>query len=127
MNFIELRQKVDDYLTSHMDATFWHSRSEAEKTAALSMSKNLVCAELRWTAVDDSIPEAIYAIAEQAVYLTRNYDAMREGKIVTSEGVGDLSVGYTLLADSGWSMFAQMFLAQAKKATAPALIRIGRG
>lgn len=127
MNLIELRQKVDDYLTSHMDAAFWHSRSEAEKTAALTMSKNLVCAELCRAAVDDSIPEAIYAIAEQAVYLARNYETMREGKIVTSEGVGDLSVGYTLLAGSGWSMFAQIFLTQAKKATTPALIRIGRG
>ncbi len=127
MNDSDLFSAVDSYFAAHLDATFWNARTEAEKTAAVTMAKNQVLAELGLSALPDQIPNVVYAIAEQAVFLAHNYDSMKEGKVVTGESVGDLSVSYSLLAGSGISTFARMFIDTAKRAVAPALVRIGRG
>lgn len=127
MNDTELLAAVDSYFAAHLDAAFWSGRSAPDKNAAVTMAKNQVLAELNLSAVPDQIPNVIFAIAEQAVFLAHNYDSMKEGKVVTGESVGDLSVSYSLLAGSGISTFARFFLDTAKRAVSPALVRIGRG
>ena len=127
MNDSDLLAAVDSYFAAHLDAAFWSGRSAPDKTAAVTMAKNQVLGELGLSAVPDQIPNVVYAIAEQAVFLAQNYDSMKEGKVVTGESVGDLSVSYSLLSGSGISSFAQFFIAAARRVCSPALVRIGRG
>ena len=127
MTDAELITTVNTYFAAHLDAVFWNARSEAEKTAAVTMAKNQVLTELGLSEIPVRIPAVATAIAEQAVFLAHNYDSMKEGKVITGESVGDLSVSYSLLAGSGIGTFAQMFIAAAKRACAPALVRLGRG
>ena len=117
MNDSDLFSAVDSYFAAHLDAAFWNARTEAEKTAAVTMAKNQVLAELGLSALPDHVAEGF----------PHSFDAMKEGKVGTGESVGDLSVSYSLLAGSGISTFARMFIDTAKRAVAPALVRIGRG
>ena len=127
MTDADLIAAVNTCLAAHIAASFWTARSPEEKTAAVTMAKNQVLGELGLSAVPDQIPNVVYAIAEQAVFLAQNYDSMKEGKVVTGESVGDLSVSYSLLSGSGISSFAQVFIAAARRVCSPALVRIGRG
>ncbi len=123
----ELIAAVNVYFTAHMDSAFWAARSAEEKAAAVGMAKNLVLTELNLTAVPLLVPSVTMAIAEQAVFLAHNYESMKEGKVVTGESVGDLSVSYSLLSGSGFGAFAQVFIDAARRACSPSLVRVGRG
>jgi len=68
------------------------------------------------------------AIAEQAVFLARNYGTtITEGKVVTSESVSGLSVGYTIIGNSVIASRAEQFIEKAKRAALGASCRISRG
>ena len=127
MNDSDLLSAVDSYFASHLDAAFWSGRTDQDKKAAVSMAKNQVLSELALSEIPALMTTVTIAIAEQAVFLAHNYDSLKEGKIVSAESVGDLSVSYSLLAGSGIGPFAQLFIAAAKRSCAPALVRIGRG
>ncbi|MBE6370781.1 MAG: hypothetical protein E7055_01740 [Lentisphaerae bacterium] len=127
MTDAELIAAVNEYLAAHMDAAFWSARSNEEKAAAVTMAKNQVLAELNLSAVPLLVPSVTMAIAEQAVFLAHNYESMKEGKVVTGESVGDLSVSYSLLSGSGFGSFAKVFIDAARRACSPTLVRVGRG
>lgn len=128
MTAAELLAAVDTYMTDHPDAAYWSALTDANRSAAVSMAKNLILAELNAETVDSSVAAIPKAIAEQAVYLARNYDSMKEGKAVSSESIGEVSTSYQFLsADIGFSSFALVFLKQAKRATRPSILRVGRG
>lgn len=127
MTDAELIAAVNEYFTAHMDSSFWTARSAEEKAAAVTMAKNQVLTELNLTSVPVLVPSVTMAIAEQAVFLAHNYDSMKEGKVVTGESVGDLSVSYSLLSVSGFGAFAKVFIDAARRACSPALVRVGRG
>lgn len=122
MTDAELLQAVDDYFANHLDATYWSSLTSAQKSGAVTMGKGDVFALLPATKTLDKVTDAsdpiVCGIAEQAVYLTRNYEEIASGKVVTSEAVSGLSQGYTLINAGSFGMSARAlaFVEQAKKA-----------
>ena len=126
----ELSTAVDDYLAKHLDASFWAGLDSASKTAAVAMAEFDIFAELPGATLENSKVDSFTtrAIAEQAVFLARNYENINEGKIVTSENVGGVSQGYTLIGDHpGLSFRASVFLKRAKTAITGGSMRIIRG
>ncbi len=72
----------------------------------------------------------VMATGEQAVYLARNYANMTEGKVVTSESIDGISVGYTLVGTgsaNGVCFRAAQFISQAKRMFSAGTVRISRG
>lgn len=130
MTEAELADAVNAYFASHLDAAFWGGLSAAAKDGAVAMAQSDILAELPGITLAD-IPAdsfALKAIAEQAVYLARNYDRMTEGKVLTSESVEGLSEGYTLINTKvGMSFRAEAFLKRAKSAFSGATLRVVRG
>lgn len=126
----EIRSAVDSYLASHLDAAFWLGISSESKSAAVSMACNDILGELPGVTLDDLRPDgyAVKAIAEQSVYLARNYESISEGKVLTGEGVSGLSASYTLISSRvGLSFRAEPFIKRAKAAISGGSMRISRG
>lgn len=130
MTEAELADAVNAYFASHLDAAFWGGLSAAAKDGAVAMAQSDILAELPGVTLADISTGcfALKAIAEQAVYLARNYDRMTEGKVLTSESVEGLSEGYTLINSKvGLSFRAEAFLKRAKSAFSGATLRVVRG
>lgn len=130
MTGAELSAAVDRYFESHLDAGFWAGLSAAAKNGAVSMACNDVLSELPGIVLDDLSENtyAVKAIAEQAVYLARNYESLNEGKVLTSESVEGLSEGYTLVSSKvGLSFRAEAFIKRAKSAYSGGSVRVSRG
>ncbi len=119
MTFAELQTSVNSYFAVHMDASYWAGLDDTAKANATSTALSDILAAVGLADVSeiaDATPAA-KAVAEQAVYLSRNYAEIATGKATTSEGLGDLSASYTLLSDAskwGISPRAQSFIKQAK-------------
>ena len=133
MTGAEIAEAVNAAMAAHLDAAFWARQESARTAAAVNMATGDVLAKLPGLTADkitDATGPVICAIAEQSVYLLRNYDAQTEGKVVTSEGVEGLSVGYTLIGDAGNVGFApraMTFIMQAKQALRGKKMRFNRG
>lgn len=114
------------YFSEHLDKAYWTGLSADTKTAVLSMAKNDVTALLDYA--DPTCDSAYKAMCEQAVYLSRVYADQTEGKVVTGEGLPDLSQNYALIGkNAGISPRAEFFIQQAKKAQQGGSVRISRG
>ena len=130
MTGAELALAVDNYFAEHLDAVFWGGLSSASRTGAIAMACNDVLGELPGVVLDDlsETDYAVKAIAEQAVYLARNYESLNEGKVLTSESVEGLSEGYTLVSSKvGMSFRAEAFIKRAKSAYSGGSVRVSRG
>lgn len=130
MTGAELMTEVNTYLASHLDASYWSSLTSSVKTGAVTMALNDVQAELSGMTLGTLKSEsfAVKAIAEQAVFLARNYSDMTEGKVVTGESVEGISNSYTLISDkAGISFRAAAFIKKAKSAITGCSVHISRG
>ena len=130
MTGTDLASAVDRYFETHLDSAFWSGLTSAAKTGAVAMACNDVLSELPGVVLDDLSNDtyAVKAIAEQAVYLARNYENINEGKVLTSESVEGLSEGYTLVSSKvGLSFRAESFIKRAKSAYFGGSVRVFRG
>lgn len=126
----ELTTFVDEYLADHLDKSFWQGLDAEKRSASVSMALVDVLAELPGLSLD-AMPVsgfAARAVAEQAVFLARNYENINEGKVVTGEGVAGISTSYTMIGDSaGLSFRAISFIRQAKRSILGGTVRVSRG
>ena len=131
MNDLELLQYADEYFARHLDKGFWSALSDDIKGGALAMALSDVTAQINGLSLNSISPgsAAAKAVAEQAVFLARNYDSISEGKTVTSEGAEGVSAGYSLLngTASGISFRAMPFIKQARCAFLSNSVRLSRG
>lgn len=127
----ELIFAVDEYFDHHLDKKFWNEQPEETRAGAVSMAFNDVAGQIPGLTIKNISPDAIviYAIAEQAVFLIRNYDSMAEGKITTSESAEGVSAGYTLLGSTsiGIAPRAANLVQYAKRLYCANSARIARG
>lgn len=126
----ELTTFVDEYLADHLDKSFWQGLDAEKRSASVSMALVDVLAELPGLSLDAMQVSgfAARAVAEQAVFLARNYESINEGKVVTGEGVAGISTSYTMIGDSpGLSFRAISFIKQAKRSILGGTVRISRG
>lgn len=126
----ELFNHIEAYFDIHLDSTFWKSLPVESRQAAVSMALDDVLSELPGATLKKiSLNSYTFkAVAEQAVFLARNYESMTEGKVVTSESVEGLSTGYTLISDKfGIGNRAASFINRAKTLTNGGSMRIMRG
>lgn len=128
MTYAQLEAAVGLYLAVHLDMEFWSALEQSRKQASVLMAFSDVMSRLprriRLEDIGDSSP-VVKAVGEQAVFLARNYEATSEGRVVTSESVGELSQSFTLIGDQTISPRAAMFIEQAKKSSG--FCRINRG
>ncbi len=125
----ELATAVDTYFTTHLDSAYWAALTAATKTSAVTMATNDVLSLVpRLESLDDVEADsyAFKAIAEQAVFLARNYGNITEGKIVTSESVSGLSVGYTIIGNAIVASRAEQYIKMAKRAALGSTCAISR-
>lgn len=129
MTEAELLDAVNAYLAKHLDAEFWAGIFETEQAAAVNMALEDVLSQIPGLtlAAMKAGTFAVSAVAEQAVYLARNYENMTEGKIVTGEGLDGISNTYTLIGSPGLSFRAAAFIKRAKSAISGGTVAIGRG
>ena len=130
MELSEINVAVDEYFQTHLDFAYWNTLSADMRLASVTMAVSDICSavpNLTLNAIVSGSP-ALKAIAEQAVYLSRNYETISEGKVATSESVEGLSAGYALIGSSfGISPRAEMFIIQAKRLLTGRTVRITRG
>lgn len=130
MELSEIRTAVDSYFQTHLDFAYWNTLEDDMRTAAVTMAVSDICSVIPGLTIN-AITEtsaALKAVAEQAVYLTRNYETISEGKVATSESVEGLSTGYSLIGGSfGISPRAEMFISQTKRLLTGGTVRITRG
>lgn len=129
----EILTSADEWLSSGLDAAYWASLDAGTKAAAVRTATQDVLARLPGMTeerLSGAKSAAVLAIAEQAVYLARNYGAQTAGKVITSESVSGISVGYTLIGDgkdAGISPRALSYLKAARRAALCAGLRFQRG
>lgn len=126
----ELATAVDTYFTTHLDSSYWSGLNSGTKTSAVTMAANDVMSLVPRLKSLDDVEDGSYAfkaIAEQAVFLARNYGNITEGKVVTSESVSGLSVGYTLIGNAIVASRAEQYIQMAKREALGGSCRISRG
>lgn len=131
MNKVELKTAIDEYFSSHLDKAYWDTLSADTRSAAIAMAWGDIGAMVAGLTIDkiqSADSAAVKAVAEQAVFLTRNYSDISEGKIATSESVEGISTGYSLVGSSFLiSPRAETFIKQAKREIYGNSVRISRG
>lgn len=127
----ELITAVDGYFNRHLDKKYWNELAEDTRAGAVAMAFNDVSAQISGLKMENLSADAVAvnAIAEQAVFLVRNYESISEGKITTSESVEGVSAGYTLLGSVsfGISPRAASLIQYAKRLYCANSARIVRG
>lgn len=126
----ELLPAVDAYFSNHLDKGYWIALPEDTRNAACEMAVNDVLSVLPGEDFEKVGANscALKAIAEQAVYLARNYESIADGKVLTSEGVEGISASYTLIGSTfGLSSRAQSFIKRAAREISGNTARISRG
>lgn len=113
MTDTEILAAVNAYFTNHLDHETWAKKNDQEKKNLVSMSKLDVCACIPSLNVENlEDPESasyrpckadffIAAIAEQSIFLARNYAERSTGRVVQSQSIGNLSQTYQYLAGDG--------------------------
>lgn len=109
----EIITAVNAYLSNHLDGEYWRAKNETEKGQVIAMAKMEVCACVPFLDVERlEDPESastrpgkadffIAAIAEQALFLSRNYAERNQDRVVQSETVGPLSQTFAYLSSNG--------------------------
>ena len=127
----ELITAVDGYFDRHLDKAYWHSLPEETRAGAVVMAYNDVAGQIAGLSMDKITSDAVVinAIAEQAVFLVRNYDSIAEGKITTSESTEGVSAGYTLLGSVSFGIAprASNLIQYAKRLYCANSVRVARG
>ena len=129
MTLAEVNSAVDSYFTAHLDSEYWRDLEAEKKLGAVAMALDDILSILNVT-LERVTPDsaAVKAVAEQAVYLSRNYESIAEGKITTSESVEGVSAGYTLIGSNyGISPRAETFIKQSKREFFGGSVRVMRG
>ena len=131
MNKVELETAIDAYFANHLDKSYWESLSVETRSGAIAMAWADIGAMVTGLTVDkiySADSAAVKAVAEQAVFLARNYADMTEGKIATSESVEGVSTGYSLIGSSFIiAPRAEAFIKQAKREILGNSVRLQRG
>lgn len=131
MTDLELSQYVDEYFTSHLDSSYWSGLAAGTKTGAVAMALSDILAQINGLTLENILSgsAAAKAVAEQAVFLARNYENLSEGKVVTSQSAEGVSDSATLLEGTsiGISFRALPFIKQAKRLFFGNSVRISRG
>ncbi|MBO4620363.1 MAG: hypothetical protein J5654_09670 [Victivallales bacterium] len=134
MTDAEILTAVNAIFDTHLDGEYWAGLENTRKTAAVKTATLDILARVAWLSQEDIAANspALYAIAEQAVYLSRNYADQTSGKVITSESVEGLSVGYTLVGGTskwgiGLSPRAEAYLNQLSKSRFKGGIYLTRG
>lgn len=126
----ELIQAVDTYFLTHLDKSFWAGLASDSREAAVSMALDDILSELPGVTLEGMKTGsfAFKAVAEQAVYLARNYESLSEGKVITGEGAEGVNASYTLInANAGISFRAAAYIQRAKSAITGGSLHISRG
>ena len=98
----ELFTAVSAVIAAGLDADYW-TEQLAKQQAAFNTALGDILARLPGVKVDDLTADntnVLYAIAEQSVYLLRNYGSQTSGTAVTSESVDGLAVAYGVIGKS---------------------------
>lgn len=130
MTQTELNAAVDNYFTVHLDKEYWFALDADKRAATVAMAFSDIAALIPGLTLNNLTADsaAVKAVAEQAVFLNRNYETIAEGKVVTSEGAEGISVGYTLVGTSFQiSPRAETFIKHAKRLYFGGFTRISRG
>lgn len=131
MNKVELETAIESYFSVHLDKDYWESLPVEKRSGAIIMAFGDICAMVTGLTIDkikSADSAAVKAVAEQAVFLSRHYETIADGKVATSEGVEGVSAGYTLIGSSfGISPRAEIFIKQAKREITGNSVRISRG
>ena len=130
MELSEIILAVDSYFQTHLDFAYWNTLDVDTRAAAVTMAVSDVCSAVPGLVINAVSAEspALKAIAEQAVYLSRHYDTISQGKVETSESVEGISTGYSLIGGSfGISPRAEMFIIQVKRLFCGKTLRVVRG
>ena len=127
----EIFAAVDGYFNRHLDKAYWNNLPEDTRAGAVEMAFNDVSGQITGLTMTNITADsvAIKAVAEQAVFLARNYDSIAEGKITTSESAEGVSAGYTLLGSVSFGIAprAASFIQHAKRLYFANSARIVRG
>lgn len=94
MNTEDLLTFTNLYFLTHLDKEYWTGLSLDTKTASITMAGSDICTELGVDVISAESLASQKAVAEQAVFLARNYESLTENKIIKSEsldGVGSQS------------------------------------
>lgn len=129
MTQAEVEIVVDDYFNVHLDKAYWTGLTAEIRAACVSMAVSDVCVELNLTELDPLNTPSLKAVGEQAVFLSRNYNKQKEGKVVTGQSLpGGLSQSFTLMNGNNPVIAprAKQFIKQAKAARSRT-IRLVRG
>lgn len=94
----ELKNAVFSAISAGLDADFWADNA-LKQTAAYNSAKNDLFARVSGLSLD-TITAAIQtpvimAIAEQALYLLRNYEEQASGPGIAAESVDGISITYS--------------------------------
>ena len=104
---------ANTYFAMHLDASYWLSLAEGTRSAALGMAT-------RDLGADTAIEGEAQAVCEQAVFLTRNYEAQTTGCVVTRQGLEGMSQAFAPIGnarDAGISPRARLLLRRARGRT----------
>jgi hypothetical protein len=98
----EIFAAVSAVISAGLDADYW-AEQQTRQEAAFNTALGDILARLPGVKADDLTADntnVLYAIAEQAVYLLRNYGSQTSGTAVTSESVDGLAVAYGVIGKS---------------------------
>lgn len=133
----ELETAVDAYFQKHLDASFWAGLSPEQRAGALAMAVSDILGLIPGSSLDSLEPGSLLfkAIAEQAVFLARNYGTMTDGRLVSSQTIDGVSETYVQLNSSsassryaGLSFRAVAFLKALQAASGSGgTVRVARG
>ena len=126
----ELESFVDGYLARHLDKEFWQGLEAGKRSAAVSMALGDVLSALPELTLEIMADTgfAVRAIAEQAVFLARNYENLNEGKVVTGEGISGITTSYTLIGNDPCVSFrAAGLIRQARRGLRGGTASVSRG
>ena len=127
----ELFAAVDGYFNRHLDKAYWNNLPEDTRAGAVTMAFNDVAGQVNGLTMQNITADAvaIHAVAEQAVFLVRNYESIAEGKITTSESAEGVSAGYTLLESTSFGIAprAAAMIKHVKRLYCANSARIARG
>lgn len=115
------------YFHNRYGAAEWGAASEDEKRQLLATAEADISAELSGAAPDYSMPAAVGAVCEQALFLLTDPNALRDTSRIASESVEGIgSRTYRTGNGSLLSVRAERFVNQLR-CMVPGTVRVARG
>lgn len=130
MTMNELLSQVDEYFTSHLMSTTWQALDDSTRLSATTMAFRDMQGRVTRLTLDNisGIDLAIYAVAEQAIYLISTLDETMTGKVTTSESLDVFSNSFAVIgSDFSLSPRAVSFVTEIEKLLNPAFVQLRRG